>query len=126
MMTTDNLVSFVLDQLSGWREIRSRRMFGGWHLSIDGIFFAAVHGERLYFKTDETSRKRYESMGMEPFHPRATVTLKSLYEVPVEILEDSDMLVSWAKEAVDCQIKAQKSKFQQSRRIRSNNRREDQ
>ena len=63
-MNEDNLVSFVLDQLSNMGGVRGRRMFGGWHISIDGVFFAAVHGERLYFKTNEASRERYESKGM--------------------------------------------------------------
>ncbi len=109
-MSEDNLVSFVLDQLSGMGGVRGRRMFGGWHISIDGVFFAAVHSERLYFKTSEASRKRYESMGMGPFRPRATVTLKSLYEVPVDILEDAEELTAWANEAVACQIEAQRNK----------------
>ncbi len=111
-MNEDNLISFVLDQLSGMGDVRSRRMFGGWHISRDGVFFAAVHGERLYFKTSEASRKRYETMGMGPFRPRATVTLKSLYEVPIDILEDESELVAWAKEAVACQIAAQRMKKQ--------------
>ncbi len=103
-MSEDNLVSFVLDQLSGMGGVRGRR------ISIDGVFFAAVHSERLYFKTSEASRERYESMGMGPFRPRATVTLKSLYEVPVDILEDAEKLTAWADEAVACQIEAQRNK----------------
>ena len=67
-------------------------------VSIDGVFFAAVHGERLYFKTSEASRERYEEMGMGPFRPRATVTLKSLYEVPVDILEDAGELTTHSDE----------------------------
>ena len=47
---------------------------------------------------------------MGPFRPRATVTLKSLHEVPVDILEDAGELVAWAEEAVACQIKAQRAK----------------
>ena len=118
-MDEDNLISFVLDQLSGMGDVRSRRMFGGWHVSIDGVFFAAVHGERLFFKTSESSRGRYERMGMGPFRPRATVTLKSLYEVPVDILEDADELVCWAEEAVNCQIEAQREKIHSSKKKRS-------
>ena len=109
-MSEDNLISFVLDQLSDMGNVRDRRMFGGWHVSIDGVFFAPVHSERLYFLTSEASRERYESMGMGPFRPRATVTLKSLYEVPIDILEDAEELTAWANEAVACQLEAQREK----------------
>lgn len=105
-MKEDNLLSFVVDQLSEMGAIESRRMFGGWHVSQGGVFFGIVFKERLYFKTNETTRLRYEEMGMGPFRPRAKVTLKSLYEVPVDILEDGDEIVSWAWEAVACQVEA--------------------
>ncbi len=124
-MDEDNLISFVLDQLSDMGDVRSRRMFGGWHVLIDGVFFAAVHGERLYFKTSEASRESYQAMGMGPFQPRTTVTLKSLYEVPVDILEDADELVAWAEEAVACQIEAQRAKNHSPKKKRSKTQRKD-
>ena len=122
-MSEDNLVSFILDQLSDMGDVRSRRMFGGWHISIGGVFFAAVHGERLYFKTNEASKERYESMGMGPFRPRTTVTLKSLYEVPVDILEDAEELTAWAIEAVACQLEAQREKNKPRKKKSSKNQR---
>ena len=121
-MNEDNLLSFVLDQLSDMGDVRSRRMFGGWHISINSIFFGIVFAERLYFKTSEASRERYESMGMGPFRPRATVTLKSLYEVPIDILEDAEDLTSWAHEAVVCQIEAQREKIKPRKKKHSKRR----
>ncbi len=109
-MTEDNLLSFVADQLSGLGEVSTRRMFGGWHISHGGVFFAIVFKERLYFKTSEKSRTRYEAMGMGPFRPRSQVTLKSLYEVPVDILEDAGDLTLWAREAIAAQEEATKQK----------------
>ena len=109
-MTEDNLLSFVADQLSGLGEVSTRRMFGGWHISQGGVFFAIVFRERLYFKTSEESRARYEAMGMGPFRPRSQVTLKSLYEVPVDILEDAGGLILWAREAIAAQEEATKQK----------------
>jgi hypothetical protein len=40
---------------------------------------------------------------MKPFHPNAKQTLKSYYQVPVEILEDADELCERAKTAIDWQ-----------------------
>lgn len=105
-MTEDNLLSLVADQLGGLGEIETRRMFGGWHVSHGGVFFGIVFKERLYFKTSEKTRPRYEAMGMGPFRPRGKVTLKTLWEVPVDIIEDADALADWALEAIAAQEEA--------------------
>jgi DNA transformation protein len=40
---------------------------------------------------------------MKPFRPNAKQTLKSYYQVPADVVEDSDMLCKWAAEAAECQ-----------------------
>ena len=37
---------------------------------------------------------------MKPFRPSAKQTLKSYYEVPADVLENSDQLAAWAQEAI--------------------------
>jgi len=36
---------------------------------------------------------------MKPFRPNAKQTLKSFYEVPIDVLEDTEQLASWAVES---------------------------
>jgi DNA transformation protein len=36
---------------------------------------------------------------MKPFRPNSKQTLKTYYEVPVEVIEDSEQLVTWATDA---------------------------
>ena len=43
---------------------------------------------------------------MGPFRPRSKVTLKTLWEVPVDIIEDADALAEWALEAIAAQQEA--------------------
>lgn len=38
---------------------------------------------------------------MKPFRPNVKQTLKSFYEVPVDVLEDAEILTQWATEAVE-------------------------
>ncbi|MEK6712187.1 MAG: TfoX/Sxy family protein [Nitrospinota bacterium] len=102
-MAPDSLQEFIEDQLSGLRGLEFRPMFGGAGIYQDGVFFGALHKERLYFKTDETSRAEYEARGMGPFRPTPKQTLKNYYEVPVEIIEDAGALAAWARRAVACQ-----------------------
>ena len=75
-------------------------MFGGhgiyWNDVILGIHFR----ERLYFKVDEESKGEYVARGMGPFRPNERQTLKSYYEVPPEVLDDREALLSWAREAI--------------------------
>jgi DNA transformation protein len=42
---------------------------------------------------------------MKPFRPNPKQTLRSYYQVPVEIIEDGDRLGAWAEAAIRCQRK---------------------
>lgn len=100
MARNDSFKDFVLDQLSEMRGLTCRAMFGGYGLYRGGTFFGIIHKGRLYFKTDARTRPLYEKEGVKPFRPNAKQTLKSYYEVPVDIIEDSDRLTVWAEQAV--------------------------
>jgi len=102
-MSKDSFLEYVLDQLSGLERVEARRMFGAHGLYQAGIFFGIVDDGRLYFKTDEESRTEYKRLGMRPFQPTEKQTLKSYYEVPVDILEDDEALCLWALRASQCQ-----------------------
>ncbi len=39
--------------------------------------------------------------GTGPFQPRVGKTLRNYYEVPVDVMEDADRLVAWARRAGD-------------------------
>ena len=102
-MKDDSFKDFVLDQLSELDDVAARRMFGGYGLYRDETFFGIVHEGRCYFKVDESTRAVYRKRKMKPFRPNSRQTLKSYYQVPVEILEDADELCEWAETAIDCQ-----------------------
>jgi DNA transformation protein len=96
-----SFVEFLLDQLRGLGEVVTpRRMFGGHGLYAGTEFFAIVADGRLYFKTDDSSRARHEAYNMGPFQPSEAQTLRNYMEVPLKVLEDSDQLCEWAREAI--------------------------
>jgi len=99
----DSFKDFVLDQLRELDDVEARRMFGGYGLYRDETFFGIVHKGRLYFKIDETTVAEYRKRKMKAFRPNAKQTLKSYYQVPVEVIEDADKLCQWAEKAIDCQ-----------------------
>lgn len=90
---------FVIEQLADLGELRARAMFGGWGLYGDEVFFAIVWGGRLFFKTDEATRRDYEARGSGPFRPSPRQTLRTYYEVPADVLEDPEELQRWARGA---------------------------
>lgn len=99
-MKSDSFKEFVLDQLRDLDGLSSRAIFGGYGLYQDGAFFGIIYKGRLYFKTDATTVKLYIEKGTKPFRPNTKQTLKTYYEVPVEIIEDSDLLAEWSKKAI--------------------------
>jgi DNA transformation protein and related proteins len=99
-MKDDSFKDFVLDQLQELDGVEARRMFGGYGLYQDETFFGIIFKGRLYFKTDETTVAAYRKKKMKPFRPNSTQTLRSYYEVPVEIIEDDHRLGAWAEAAI--------------------------
>jgi DNA transformation protein len=99
---TDDHLEFVRAKLRVVGPIVSRRMFGGVGFYLDGVFFAVMMHDRLYFKVDDRNRRDFEAAGMEPFRPfadgRASV---SYFEVPERVLQSGALLKSWANKALD-------------------------
>lgn len=99
--TTDTFREFVVEQLEGVRDVRCKAMFGGHGLYAGERFFGIIYKGRLFFKVSENSKSVYTKAGMRPFKPSATMTLKSFYEVPADVLEDSDEIAEWAATAIE-------------------------
>jgi DNA transformation protein len=100
VMAGERFEDGLLDRLSGLGEVTLRPLFGGhgvyWGETIFGILFKG----RLYLKVDERSKGDYLARGMGPFRPNERQTLKSYYEVPPDVLDDPEALLSWAGEAI--------------------------
>jgi len=102
MAVSKQYLDYLLGQLKGLGGLEARRMFGGLGLYSRGTFFGLLYKERLYFKTDDSTRPEYEARGSEGFRPRANLKNMKMryYTVPAEVLEDEDELVRWAHKAV--------------------------
>ena len=98
-MKGDSFKDFVLDQLSGLEGIDCRAMFGGFGVYKDGVFFGIIFKGKFYLKTNDQTCKQFKEKGMKPFRPSAKQTLKSYYEVPVDILENSRKLSQWVAQS---------------------------
>lgn len=98
-MSADSFLDFVLEQLTPLNGLRSKRMFGGYGLYFGEVFFGIVYDGRLYFKTHQDTLPEYLAHHTDVFAPSEKQILKNYREVPADILEDSERLRLWAKNA---------------------------
>ncbi|WP_316180072.1 MULTISPECIES: TfoX/Sxy family protein [unclassified Bradyrhizobium] len=104
---------FLIDLFAGFGPVTIRRMFSGFGISADGINFALALRSGLYLRADETSFARFEEAGSKPFsyETRArTMTVRSYWQVPAHLFDDSDEFAIWARDAFAAAQRAALSK----------------
>jgi DNA transformation protein len=106
---TANYVEYVLDQLSSFARVTSRRMFGGVGLYADGFFFALID-DTLYFKVDDSNRADYLARHCRPFQyskaKDGKIVSMGYYAVPEDVLDDPDELKTWARKSLAVAVAA--------------------
>jgi DNA transformation protein len=113
---SDDQLDFVREKLGVLGPVVSRRMFGGVGFYLDGVFFALMMGDRLYFKVDDDHRHEFEEAGMEAFEPFADGKRSSSYfEVPERVLQSRELLKSWGQNALAA-ARAHRARSNRSRR----------
>jgi DNA transformation protein len=118
MPVSSAYVEYVLEQIARTGRVTSRRMFGGVGIYSDGQFFGLIADDALYLKVGDETRPEYEARGMTPFRPyedRPEVSM-SYYTVPVDILDDAEELVTWARRAVAIAAASPKPKKRNKRK----------
>lgn len=98
-MANDSFRDFVLEQLATLKGLRCKRMFGGDGLYCSEQFFGIVFDGQLYFKTSPDTLPEYLAHHAAVFAPSEKQILKNYREVPADILEDSELLLTWARRA---------------------------
>lgn len=93
MATKQSTIDYLLDQLSGIRNIAARKMFGEYALYCDGKVIALVCDDILYVKITEPGKEflgKYYAEGLP--YPGAKPWMK----IGEEQIEDSDWLTNLA------------------------------
>lgn len=111
MPKSSEFVETVCESLAPLGQVRTRTMFGGWGIYVDGQFCAIVHRGTLYFKADEASRPDFEAKGLQPFKPfSGQATVMSYYDAPAEVFEDQAEMLAWGRKALEAALRSQKKK----------------
>lgn len=113
MAAYSEYVEHIKEQLAPLGTVTSRAMFGGFGIYLDGVCFAIVTDETLYFKVDDHTRPDYEEHNLGPFtyeKKDGTSASMSYYPLPEEVLEDRELLMNWARTAFEVALRAQSKK----------------
>jgi DNA transformation protein len=105
--------AYIVDLMRPFAPVTARAMFGGFGVYRDGLMFALLLDERLYFKVDEQNVGAFTARGLGPFtYESANGKVGSLkyHLAPDEVYEDSQEMVHWAREAYACAVRAQGAK----------------
>lgn len=102
------LAEFLVDQLRPLGRITAKRMFSGRGVWCEGLMFALIVADVIYFKADEGNRAAFEAEGMGPFTYQGKSRRVSLgyWRLPERLLDDPDELVDWARRALAAARKA--------------------
>ena len=80
-------------------------MFGGYGIFHQGLMFALISEDTLYFKVNESNRDVYEQGQSRPF-PHGI----SYWEVPANVLEEDTELREWANKSIEIAQEAARKK----------------
>ena len=108
----------LVDLMEALGPVRLRPMFGGHGLFRDGLMFALIAGDRLYFKVDDQTVGRFNELALQPlsFQSRGRTVSLRYHEAPAEAYENADAMVLWAREAMAC---AQRADLAKASKVRS-------
>jgi len=92
-------VELVVEQLRPFGAVTVRSMFGGWGVYRDGVFFALVADDTLYFKSDDENRAQFEraSPGPFTFEKKGETVVTHYFAVPEDAFEDARVMARWAR-----------------------------
>jgi DNA transformation protein len=89
----------VADTLAPFGALTCKRMFGGFGVYHDGLMFALIADDVLYFRADAQSTVQFEARGLPRFeYYRGGRPVRLCYfAAPDEIFDDPDAAVQWAQ-----------------------------
>lgn len=107
---SSNYLEYIMEILAPHGEITVRSMFGGYGIYKNGVIFALIAYDELYFKVDESNKSQYKKFDSEPFtyEAKGKKSTMSYWKVPIEILEDEEQIGVWLNQSYGVSLKKKK------------------
>lgn len=95
----NEFLSYVLEAMSHRALVSARKMFGGYGLYRDGLMFALIIEDELFFKSDAENIAQFERAGSHPFsyQTKARVVKVAYWSAPAECLESPAEMADWCQ-----------------------------
>src|SRR4051794_604860 len=108
MPARSEFLELVVENLRAFGAVTTRRMFGGWGIYRDGLFFALIAQDTLYFKSDDENRAQFERASPGPFvfEKKGERVVTHYYAVPEDAFEDAQVMARWARLGYDAALRA--------------------
>ena len=99
---------FVLEQMADIPGIGKRAMFGGFGIYRDGLMFALIADEQLYFKASDHLADDFTALGLQPllYESKGKAVSLKYYQAPESVFEESEQMLLWADKAYRCAQRA--------------------
>ncbi len=94
----NQFVEYVRELLEPFGTITYKAMFGGFGIYKNGIIFAIIAENELYFKADARVGAIFEQQGSEQFSydtKKGKRVSMCYWRIPPEVLDDTGMLAEW-------------------------------
>ncbi|NQV82785.1 MAG: TfoX/Sxy family protein [Rhodospirillales bacterium] len=103
MPVSSEYIDHLLQLLEPLGAVRTKRMFGGAGVFLDGTMFGLIVDDVLYLKADDENRSDFEERGLSPFtytkKTRPEPVQLSYFEAPDDVFDDPGDLCVWAAKA---------------------------
>lgn len=111
MSTSASFLEYVLSDVLGHRpNISYKSMFGAYGIYQDGIIFALIAYDALYFKVGPSNLSDFEDAGCKPFvyEGKGKPIQMSYWTVPETVMEDHYEILDWVAKAVQASLASNK------------------
>ena len=103
MVASDSFAEFLREELAPLGRVTMRRMFGKTGVFCDGLMFAMVTNDTLYFRVDDDNREIFKEAASAPplnYEKQGRTIDLSFWRAPERLLDEPDELVRWARVAL--------------------------
>lgn len=103
MVASASFADFLREQLAPLGRVTARRMFGKTGMFCDGVMFAMVTDDVLFFRVDEHNQAAFEEASASPplnYEKGGRTIDLSFWRAPERLLDEADELVAWARTAL--------------------------
>jgi DNA transformation protein len=114
--------TWLLEMFAPLGDVSLRRVFAVHGLYLGDAMFGLVADERIYLKTDETSRMAFEHSGSHAWTYAARNGerhVTSYWEIPAALYDAPEELVRWARRAHDIALNSPTAKRRAARTVKA-------